>query len=513
MRDSLSAGPCPRRRGDRDRIPLKIRNATRVSAPAADMPTTVKANNEKTARGRSRRGSPSPSGRRNADSTLTDVSGPKKRPRELSQEGGTSSSTSSVQLTDTSNPSPPERKRGRSAREDRPRRQPAVVRPSTPPPPPPRARNPKTTTNGAESRVAKPSSNRSNAPSIVRKGSVSHVTATASLPSPFRPPVREVRSRPIDLNRPLDVYVLEDAAERARAAVAADKEKTELEKAVRDVEVFARGGRRSSSGGGSGSSRGTGVTNTNTKSKSTTGGVKGGRATGAPTAGGRGTRNGTGAAAGPRRLAALRSGSVGVRGRSTSASPGRRATVTTTATTAGAEVAPTATPAKQKIHVPIPHFRLHGLFSDPASRNSKLAGEGRASGAGIGAGRKRPAAAVGVGGSSGSGSIAPPRPPRGGAAAAGDPGSRRTFLEEFPDPVRTSHVVRANEYDMDDEDMAFLRELNNKAVEDGGGGSAGGRDMRGLAGEDWPLSMDLFEAMIERLERQDTRARDVRCDG
>lgn len=73
--------------------------------------------------------------------------------------------------------------------------------------------------------------------------------------------------------------------------------------------------------------------------------------------------------------------------------------------------------------------------------------------------------------------------------------------------VRSTQAVLGSDYDMDDEDSAFLELLNNGGAGGGGGSGAAGE---GELGEKWwAISADLFEAMIERLERQESRARDV----
>ena len=138
----------------------------------------------------------------------------------------------------------------------------------------------------------------------------------------------------------------------------------------------------------------------------------------------------------------------------------------------------------------------------------------------MGSRRKRPAGKAAA--ASGAESIAPPQPPRGGREAG--------FLERTKDSlVRSSHtVVFGSDYDLDDEDSAFLEQLNavnrgtsasdvgsgitsrpirNRSARNQGsaGGEKGSSEERGCT-----ISEELFEAMIERLERQESRARDVR---
>lgn len=153
----------------------------------------------------------------------------------------------------------------------------------------------------------------------------------------------------------------------------------------------------------------------------------------------------------------------------------------------------------------VPQFRLHGLFGAGGGADSNGgagAGEGvgrEAKGA-AGARRKRP---TGTAVGSGAGSIAPPQPRRGGVVEAGDAG----FLGRTKDSlVRSSFMVRGSDYDADEEDMEFLERLNANVA------GAGGDSSRGLSGgERSAVNADLFEAMIERLERQESRARDVSC--
>ena len=67
------------------------------------------------------------------------------------------------------------------------------------------------------------------------------------------------------------------------------------------------------------------------------------------------------------------------------------------------------------------------------------------------------------------------------------------FLAETKDAlVRCSEVIRGDDYDLDDEDQDFLTDLHQK--DDAG---------------KWILSMNLFEALVEQLERQEARMRDV----
>lgn len=109
---------------------------------------------------------------------------------------------------------------------------------------------------------------------------------------------------------------------------------------------------------------------------------------------------------------------------------------------------------------------------------------------------------------SGAGSMAPPR--RGASARGREAG----FLEQTKDAlVRCTHAVLGRDYDMDDEDSAFLEQLNSSggraSVSPRGVGSTA-RGSAGHSGGNGPdIRADMFEAMIERLERQESRARDV----
>lgn len=181
-------------------------------------------------------------------------------------------------------------------------------------------------------------------------------------------------------------------------------------------------------------------------------------------------------------------------------------------------------------HVIVPKFRLHNLFSDSTALGGGEAPEGgRMRTPGTGSRRKRPTGKAAA--ASGAESIAPPQPPRGGREAG--------FLELTKDSlVRSSHTaVFGSDYDLDDEDCAFLEKLNAPVSSGSSGGGSGGsggegggtgstnRPIRirstrnqGTAGGEggsseekgWTISEELFEAMIEKLERQESRARDVR---
>ena len=239
------------------------------------------------------------------------------------------------------------------------------------------------------------------------------------------------------------------------------------------------------------------------------------------------SRTSTGSA---RRFAA-RSVSTRTRARGTASSPGRRGTPTSNscgvssvpfavpaaaaAVNAGAAAvaasgAETGASGSGSSTVVVPSFRLLnpvGTTANESSETSILQGEsaGRPedgnrdsplSAPAIGARRKRPVGKVIP--NTGAKSIAPPHPrpyPPQSEVAAGTGG--QGFLELTRDAlVRSTHVFFGSDYDMDDIDEEFLQGLN-------------GEDNDVVAEEDWKISRDLFEAMIERLERQESRARDV----
>lgn len=167
-------------------------------------------------------------------------------------------------------------------------------------------------------------------------------------------------------------------------------------------------------------------------------------------------------------------------------------------------------------HVIVPQFRLHNLFgSGESNKISADRRETRAPGVSGGARRRRPAGKATA--KQGAGAIAPPHP-RG--TSDDDVG----FLELTKDSlVRSSRSVFGSDYDMDDEDGAFLEKLNSSAVAGCDGALEDPSSKRGRRGslrsdtrhsrsgeERGAISADLFEAMIERLERQEARARDVR---
>ncbi|CAM9985423.1 unnamed protein product, partial [Laminaria digitata] len=245
-----------------------------------------------------------------------------------------------------------------------------------------------------------------------------------------------------------------------------------------------------------------------------------------------GRHHASGSTSGAARRHAARCGAGGARARGTS--PGRRgsaastataATTTagaaTTASTAAAAAAGGGSTAQAKAgatgssdhHVIVPKFRLHSLFSSGDSTAPEVGGG--VTTFGTGSRRKRPAGKATA--ASGAESIAPPQPPRGGREAG--------FLEHTKGSlVRSSHTVFGSDYDLDDEDCAFLEQLNainSSSGSNSSGGGVGGssstnrpirsrsaRNQGGSAGgggsgleeRGWAMSEDLFEAMIERLE-------------
>lgn len=240
---------------------------------------------------------------------------------------------------------------------------------------------------------------------------------------------------------------------------------------------------------------------------------------------------------GSTRRFATRSVSTRSRARGTETSPGLRGTATCGSGTAsisqateagdGGTVAgsvPEGLISKETVIVPC--FRLHNLFGaateDTGGNLTQSAGDGNADsnssstsspgGAqhdplpSIGARRKRPVGKATTKPSAGS--MAPPHPhshtcqPRDQpTAGAGD--AFKDFLEVTKDSlVRSTHIIFGSDYDMDDEDEEFLETLN--------GGHRTSGDSRKMQEADLEeISKDLFEAMIERLERQESRARDV----
>lgn len=100
-------------------------------------------------------------------------------------------------------------------------------------------------------------------------------------------------------------------------------------------------------------------------------------------------------------------------------------------------------------------------------------------------------------------------PPRRSASACGGGGGKQVgFLDQTKDAlVRSTQAVFGSDYDMDDDDFAFLEQLNGGGSAEGGSKVATGGDITGEKG--WAVSANLFEGMIERLERQESRARDV----
>lgn len=357
--------------------------------------------------------------------------------------------------------------------------------------------------------------------------------AAPAPPSPFRAPTRAVRKRPLTEDAKLKRFFIHELPSRSRFF----RNKTELEAAMRPVHSQAALGvtSNSSASGSNGQAKGTGRR-------------------------GRSGRNLGSAAVGSRRPA---SGSTGSRARGRiSPSPARRgsagsAVMASTATpTAGtgpeAEATSGSSGDKNGNSVPIPKFREHGLFETWDAEDCGQAGCSASEGGGEqgaadepiasarvvrGARRKRFVAAGSAEARLGGGPMAPPLPPRGGvsafssvtagASAAGlRSSSRRSGAdtagrgftsdvgrdlprdEELASPLQSldpprimarPYVVTGSDYDVDDDDVKFLATLNAEAS----GGQWRGQQQSTVIGT------DLFEDMIERLERQEDRARDV----
>lgn len=356
--------------------------------------------------------------------------------------------------------------------------------------------------------------------------------AAAAPPSPFRAPTRAVRKRPLTEDAKLKRFFVHELPSRSRFF----RNKDELQVAMRPVHSQAALGVTSnpSAPGSNGQAKGT-----ERRGKS--------------------GRNSVSAAVGSRRPA---SGSAGNRARGRiSPSPARRGSAgsavmaSTAISIAGtgqeAEAASGGSGDKKEDSVPVPKFREHGLFETWDAEDSGQVGcsagergerQGTAEGpiasssGARGARRKRFVAAGSAGARLGGGPMAPPLPPRGGVSAfssetagasaagmrsssrrSGAGATGRVFTSDIGrdlprdgelasplqplDPPRIMarpYVVAGSDYNVDDDDVKFLATLNAEAS----GGQWGEQ-------QSTVVNTDLFEDMIERLERQEDRARDV----
>ncbi|CAN0518102.1 unnamed protein product, partial [Ectocarpus sp. 12 AP-2014] len=174
----------------------------------------------------------------------------------------------------------------------------------------------------------------------------------------------------------------------------------------------------------------------------------------------------------------------------------------------GARVEGRETEASKTDNVVCPQFRLHNLFgagntTTTADTDDNQSGQSSGKPT-LGPRRKRPVKTV-AGATREGRSMAPPR--RSASACGGGGGQQVGFLDQTKDAlVRSTQAVFGSDYDMDDDDFAFLEQLN--------GGSSAGEGLKVATGGDftgekgWAVSANLFEGMIERLERQESRARD-----
>lgn len=319
--------------------------------------------------------------------------------------------------------------------------------------------------------------------------------APPSWPFQQQQPQRQTRKRPVDPDKPMKVFIGEDSggggnniSSSSNPSSSGENTSSEYRQAVQNLEAFAHG-----------------KNGCNKAATMANGGTRGSAASS--------RSNGSMTSSSSRRHGARCSGA---RARGAAASPAKASS--SSASTASAKQAPKASvpggggPSAAEIsakdNVICPQFRLHNLFGTTAAGNGEREG-GRNSGTGsLGSRRRRPAKTAA--GASGAGSMAPPR--RSASARGGDGGRETGFLEETKDAlVRSTQAVLGSDYDMDDEDSAFLEQLNSggsAATNPSRGGST--RGSGGHSGEKgWVISADLFEAMIERLERQESRARDV----
>lgn len=357
-------------------------------------------------------------------------------------------------------------------------------------------------------------------------------------PSPFRPPTRQVRSRPIDLDRNLRRYVVDDSTANSRCF----RNPSEYRHAVETLEALAQ---REDESGVYPSSAFTAGSVSGAAGQSR-GGV--GRSWGRTSAvGGReGMTVEASTTVGSRRPAGRCIPTAAPAGGS-AASPARRGAAAASTPLPPLQVPPLqiSTPEAAVANtgastISVPNYREHGLFG--RSDDGGVTSTGTCSGeaalievrGGAGARRRRPACAVPGGASSGGGSIPPPGAPRCGVSsvhvsesdvtrdggrtirlrgaeagvAAGSRGKKGDKIgagvgtesgEDRPRILARSWVVRGSDYDADDEDIEFLAELNKEM------GVEGVDDDE----ESWVVTTALFEDMVEKLELQDSRARDV----
>ncbi|CAN0187013.1 unnamed protein product, partial [Ectocarpus sp. 8 AP-2014] len=169
------------------------------------------------------------------------------------------------------------------------------------------------------------------------------------------------------------------------------------------------------------------------------------------------------------------------------------------------------TEAAKTDNVICPQFRLHNLFGTGSTTTTTTSDNddnqsGQTSGKPtLAPRRKRPVKTV-AGATREGRSMAPPR--RSASACGGGGGKQVGFLDQTKDAlVRSTQAVFGSDYDMDDDDFAFLEQLNGARSARGGSKMATGGDFTGEKG--WAVSANLFEGMIERLERQESRARDT----
>ncbi|CBJ30047.1 bromodomain and PHD finger containing, 3, isoform CRA_c [Ectocarpus siliculosus] len=173
------------------------------------------------------------------------------------------------------------------------------------------------------------------------------------------------------------------------------------------------------------------------------------------------------------------------------------------------------TEAAKTDNVICPQFRLHNLFCTGTATTTTTASDnddnqsGQTSGKPtLGPRRKRPVKTE-AGATREGRSMAPPR--RSASACGGGGGKQVGFLDQTKDAlVRSTQAVFGSDYDMDDDDFAFLEQLNGGRSAGGGSKMATGGVFPGEKG--WAVSANLFEGMIERLERQESRARDTYSD-
>ena len=335
--------------------------------------------------------------------------------------------------------------------------------------------------------------------------------AAVDVPQPWpfqvQQPQRQTRKRPVDPDKPMKVFIGEDSSSSsgggggggggsvssASNSSRAKNTSSEYRQAVQTLDAFAHGknGCDDASTAANDSSRGGGASS---------------------------RPNGSATSSSSRRHGA-RSRSGGARARDGAVSPGKAsASKTAQSTTQQAPKAtvsggggPPAPESSAKDNVICPQFRLHNLFGNSAAAGSGEGEGGRNSGAAssIGSRRRRPVKTAAYG-ASGAGSMAPPR--RGASTRGG--GRDMGYLEQTKDAlVRSTQAVLGSDYDMDDEDSAFLEQINSGGSGAGAASPRGGVSTKGGGGRSGGkggfISADLFEAMIERLERQESRARDV----